>query len=383
MTARGQGKAAEQLRRYAEGMGDAMGEVVRSAATGIPATKEVAAANIFLNDAVRENVEAIKNGKQGFDAVADTARAAKDGVATFSDQVSFAGDIFGGVYTQASDLAKIYERQQEYLAKGMSVQDALEKAQQDQMTASGKTTEEFVGAQLATADASKNLQSLGFSLATAAIPAVNKFATALDNVTGYINKNFGVGGTKVTPAGVDRGPAGGPRGANTSLSSSVAAAMKEYHDRTGKNARITSEVRSREEQQRLYDAWIARGRTGNPVAKPGTSKHETGNAIDINEAAANEMDRMGILQKYGLVRPYANDPVHVELAGPSGRYKSTTADVKPPTTAGEDTKQMAEKTSDQQSDLFGFNALSKQLAILNQTTRDQLIVQKKILAKTA
>jgi hypothetical protein len=57
----------------------------------------------------------------------------------------------------------------------------LKKKQPD---AAGKTTEELTDAQLATAGASKDLQSLGFSLATYAVPAVNKFATALESVTG-------------------------------------------------------------------------------------------------------------------------------------------------------------------------------------------------------
>jgi LAS superfamily LD-carboxypeptidase LdcB len=381
MTAKGQGKMAEQLRMYAEGMGDAIGDVVRSAATGIPATKDVASANIFLNDAVRENVEAMKNGGNATNAIADTMRAANEGVNTFNDQVSFAGDIFGGVYTQASDLSKIYQRQQELIKDGLSPQEAITKAQDEQRLAAGKTTQEFVDAQLATAGASKNLQSLGFSLATAAIPAVNKFASALEQVTGYVNKNFGVGGTKVTPAGVDRGPAGGPRAGSRDLNTAVAAAIKEYEQVTGKTARITSGQRSREEQQRLYNEYLARGKTGMPVAPPGTSRHETGNAVDINQSAADDMARLGILQKYGLTRPVANDPVHVELAGPSNRYKSPMSDAKPPT-AGDDTKAQAAKTQDQQVDSMSFNNLAKQLAILNQTNRDQLSVAKKQLAKT-
>jgi hypothetical protein len=382
MTARGQGKMAEQLRMYAEGMGDAIGEVVRSAATGIPATKDVAAANIFLNDAVRENVEAIKDGRQAFDAVADTSKAASEGVSTFSDMVSYAGDSFGGIYTQASDLAKIYQRQKELIADGLSPQEAITQAQEEQRKASGQTTQQFVDAQLAVAGASKDLQGLGFSLSIAAVPAVNKFANALQDVTGYINKNFGVGGTKSTPAGVDRGPAGGPRASSQDLQRAVNAAIKEYEQVTGKHARITSGQRSREEQQRLYNEYIARGRTGMPVAPPGTSKHETGNAVDIDQISANEMARLGILQKHGLTRPVANDPVHVELAGPSSRYNSPTADVKAPT-AGDDTKAQAQKTQDQQVDTSSMNTMTKQLALLNQTAIQQLSLQKKLLAKTS
>jgi hypothetical protein len=90
-------------------------------------------------------------------------------------------------------------------------QQEIADAQEKTANAAGKTTEELTDAQLATAGASKDLQSLGFSLATYAVPAVNKFATALQSVTSSMNKYLGVGGTTSTPAGVDRGAAGGPR----------------------------------------------------------------------------------------------------------------------------------------------------------------------------
>lgn len=43
---------------------------------------------------------------------------------------------------------------------------------------------------------------------------------------------------------------------------------------------ITSVFRSRAKQQQLYDRWIA-GINKYPVAKPGTSKHEVGLAMDV------------------------------------------------------------------------------------------------------
>jgi len=45
---------------------------------------------------------------------------------------------------------------------------------------------------------------------------------------------------------------------------------------------IGSSFRDVSRQKQLYDAWIARGQTGNPAAKPGTSRHEAGFAFDIN-----------------------------------------------------------------------------------------------------
>ena len=48
----------------------------------------------------------------------------------------------------------------------------------------------------------------------------------------------------------------------------------------GIGGRVTSGLRSREKQEQLYADKLA-GRHNGPVAKPGTSLHETGNAIDV------------------------------------------------------------------------------------------------------
>lgn len=379
LTANGQKEQAEQLRIYVEGLGGAAGDAARALVTGIPLTKEAAEANIFTGDTLRQATQDIIQGnKRASQAIVETQDAMSSGADTFNILSQYGKDL-GGLTVQALDQQAIIRKENKSAAERLA---DTEEAQRRQGEASGKTTEEFVDAQLAVAGASKNLQSLGFSLSTAAVPAVNKFAKALDDVTGYINKNFGVGGTKSTPAGVDRGPAGGPRASSQDLQRAVNAAIKEYEQVTGKHARITSGQRSREEQQRLYNEYIARGRTGMPVAPPGTSKHETGNAVDIDQISANEMAQLGILQKHGLTRPVANDPVHVELAGPSSRYNSPTADVKAPT-AGDDTKAQAQKTQDQQVDTSSMNTMTKQLALLNQTAIQQLSLQKKLLAKTS
>ena len=44
---------------------------------------------------------------------------------------------------------------------------------------------------------------------------------------------------------------------------------------------ITSTTRSEQEQQRLYDAWVARGKTGLPASPPGASAHEIGMGVDF------------------------------------------------------------------------------------------------------
>lgn len=51
---------------------------------------------------------------------------------------------------------------------------------------------------------------------------------------------------------------------------------------SGAGFRVTSDDRSYARQKQLYDAWIAQGRPAdNPVAPPGRSSHNRGNALDI------------------------------------------------------------------------------------------------------
>lgn len=47
---------------------------------------------------------------------------------------------------------------------------------------------------------------------------------------------------------------------------------------------VTSVYRSRAQQEALYDRWV-RGLNKYPVAKPGTSKHEQGLAMDVTMPA--------------------------------------------------------------------------------------------------
>lgn len=71
---------------------------------------------------------------------------------------------------------------------------------------------------------------------------------------------------------------------------------------------MSSGVRSTADQARLY---ADRANNPNPVAVPGTSRHERGLAVDIGGMSA---DQRAMLPQYGLGQPVANDPPHVELA---------------------------------------------------------------------
>jgi hypothetical protein len=81
---------------------------------------------------------------------------------------------------------------------------------------------------------------------------------------------------------------------------------------------LTSGFRTYEEQARLYSQLAG---TGTPVARPGSSNHEGGNAVDAvvgGQAIADAIDE-ATLNKFGLGSlAHINDPVHVELLSNSG-----------------------------------------------------------------
>lgn len=79
-------------------------------------------------------------------------------------------------------------------------------------------------------------------------------------------------------------------------------------DRT---ARITSARRSRAEQERLYRRFLA-GQSKYPVARPGTSRHEQGRAIDLI-AAPEVLRRLGALWRSRGGRWGGEaDPIHFD-----------------------------------------------------------------------
>ena len=111
-------------------------------------------------------------------------------------------------------------------------------------------------------------------------------------------------------------------GVNPTLLEKLGMAAKEL----GKSVTINSGRRTIEEQAKMYQEWwegggkngVAKVNTpsfGNVTtpAKPGNSNHQFGTAVDINESLANELERSGLLKKYGLVRPIPSDPVHIEM----------------------------------------------------------------------
>jgi len=113
----------------------------------------------------------------------------------------------------------------------------------------------------------------------------------------------------------------------------VIEAAAEYNSATdGKKFTINSALRKSEDQMRLWQESVRAGRPGigpggMPIARPGSSPHERGIAVDINEYR----DQLAVqaLNRAGLFQRVPGDPVHFSLAqggiasGPDSGYPAT------------------------------------------------------------
>jgi hypothetical protein len=105
------------------------------------------------------------------------------------------------------------------------------------------------------------------------------------------------------------------------LEKAVMLAASEYNSLTGNKLQINSAKRDPEDQVRLYQETVDAGRpgigpTGMPVGRPGTSSHEKGLAVDIQ----NYSDPAAIraLNNQGLRQVVPKDPVHFQLSAETG-----------------------------------------------------------------
>lgn len=87
-------------------------------------------------------------------------------------------------------------------------------------------------------------------------------------------------------------------------------AVEEYGQITGKNIQVNRAYSSTAEQEALYKKFGP-----GKAARPGTSLHEFGLAIDVQSSDLDAMDKLGLLRKYGLTRPLGSESWHLEAAG--------------------------------------------------------------------
>jgi hypothetical protein len=126
-----------------------------------------------------------------------------------------------------------------------------------------------------------------------------KTSVTANSATGEVNASAGVDMTGLSPA----------------MKNAVEGLAADVQATTGQKLNVTSAFRSYDKQAQLYAA--------NPklAAKPGTSMHEKGLAIDASSSQLNAADNAGLLEKNGLTRPVAGEPWHVELKGARNAVK--------------------------------------------------------------
>ena len=192
----------------------------------------------------------------------------------------------------------------------------------------------------------------------------------------------GSGGGGAPGAGLTGKPLSG---VSTGLAQALQMAAAEYNQITGKTVEVTSAVRDSAKQAELYQAYVE-GRSKFPAAPPGTSKHERGLAVDISQAVADDMDRMGLLKKYGRARPVANDPVHLEVSAANGAILSGPASGYKPNLTMHGTEAIVPLNSPAAQSAFGSpdqtSLMSAQLDKLDELVRvmqNQVSVSTKIL----
>ena len=118
------------------------------------------------------------------------------------------------------------------------------------------------------------------------------------------------GGNQPDQAKIDRWVTGDKEGLNKQLLARLAT----IGERVGEKVSITSGHRTRDEQEVLYQRYLAG--TGNLAAKPGTSNHESGNAADVKIGGVSlnsHAEAARIAAEVGLHFPVPGEPWHAEL----------------------------------------------------------------------
>lgn len=87
-------------------------------------------------------------------------------------------------------------------------------------------------------------------------------------------------------------------------------AVEEYNKKTNSKLLINEAARSYEEQAKLYQKYLQGGAL---AAKPGTSQHEKGLALDISQNNKDFEEWVKIANKYGLYQNIKSEAWHFEL----------------------------------------------------------------------
>ncbi len=152
----------------------------------------------------------------------------------------------------------------------------------------------------------KSIAASGANVASSAASAVTgAYKTAGSYIGAGVSKLSSLVGPVITKgSNVDLD------GLTPSMQSSLSQMAQEYYATTGKKLQFNSGYRSNEEQSRLYKS-LPPGM----AARPGSSLHNYGLAVDVQSSQANELQKLGLLQKYGLTRPLSSEPWHIQPQG--------------------------------------------------------------------
>lgn len=98
-------------------------------------------------------------------------------------------------------------------------------------------------------------------------------------------------------------------GIHPEMAKNFRAMAAEYGQLTGKSITVNSAYRSYEQQDALYK------KDPSKASKPGGSSHERGLAMDVQSSDLAELEKLGLMRKYGFTRPVGGEPWHIEPAG--------------------------------------------------------------------
>ncbi len=96
---------------------------------------------------------------------------------------------------------------------------------------------------------------------------------------------------------------------------------KEYNNLTGKEIPVTEAFRTFQDQEALYRS------KPQFAAKPGTSMHEFGLAVDVSGETVKELNNLGLLRKYGFSTSVGGEDWHLEPIGVSLDPKRAKTDI--------------------------------------------------------
>ena len=107
------------------------------------------------------------------------------------------------------------------------------------------------------------------------------------------------------------GPAGVAGGRRAGLAPAMLAALARADGLLGRPVTVVSGLRTRSQQEAL---WERRATNPYPVARPGTSDHERGLAIDVPRTDVADLRR--VARAAGLCQPLpTTDPIHFIVCG--------------------------------------------------------------------